>query len=39
MQWEELKLFEREAQVLQALNHPRITRYRDYFSLDQLELC
>lgn len=35
MQWEELKLFEREAQVLQALNHPRIPRYRDYFSLDK----
>ena len=27
MHWEELKLFEREAQVLQALNHPRIPRY------------
>ena len=35
MQWEELKLFEREAQVLQALNHPRIPRYRDYFELDK----
>ncbi|HEY9729544.1 MAG TPA: serine/threonine-protein kinase [Chroococcales cyanobacterium] len=35
MQWEELKLFERESQVLQALNHPRIPRYRDYFSLDK----
>lgn len=35
MQWEELKLFEREAQVLQALNHPRIPHYRDYFSLDK----
>lgn len=35
MQWEELKLFEREAQVLQALNHPRIPRYRDYFSLER----
>lgn len=35
MQWEELKLFEREAQVLQALNHPRIPCYRDYFSLDR----
>jgi serine/threonine protein kinase len=35
MQWEELKLFEREAQVLQALNHPQIPRYRDYFSLDK----
>lgn len=35
MQWEEFKLFEREAQVLQALNHSRIPRYRDYFSIDQ----
>ncbi len=35
MQWEELKLFEREAQVLQTLDHPRIPRYRDYFSLDK----
>lgn len=35
MAWEELKLFEREAQVLQALNHPRIPHYRDYFSIDQ----
>lgn len=35
MQWEEFKLFEREAQVLQALNHPRIPRYRDYFSLNR----
>ncbi|HEY9863342.1 MAG TPA: serine/threonine-protein kinase [Candidatus Obscuribacterales bacterium] len=35
MPWEELKLFEREAQVLQALNHPRIPRYRDYFAIDQ----
>ncbi|MFB2918766.1 serine/threonine protein kinase [Aerosakkonema sp. BLCC-F2] len=35
MQWEELKLFEREAKILQNLNHPRIPRYRDYFSLDR----
>ncbi|MCA1995452.1 MAG: protein kinase, partial [Coleofasciculus sp. S288] len=35
MQWEELKLFEREAQVLKAIEHPRIPRYRDYFSLDK----
>lgn len=35
MHWEELKLFEREAQVLQALNHPRIPCYRDYFSLER----
>jgi len=35
MQWDELKLFEREAQVLQALDHACIPKYRDYFSLDQ----
>ncbi len=35
MHWEELKLFEREAQVLQALNHPRIPSYRDYFDIDK----
>ncbi|MBW4619155.1 MAG: serine/threonine protein kinase [Cyanosarcina radialis HA8281-LM2] len=34
MQWEELKLFEREAQVLANLNYPQIPRYRDFFSLD-----
>jgi serine/threonine protein kinase len=34
MQWDELKLFEREAQVLQALDHPRIPKYCDYFSID-----
>jgi serine/threonine protein kinase len=35
MRWEELKLFEREAQILQALNHSRIPRYRDYFDIDK----
>ena len=35
MDWDELKLFEREAQVLQALNHPQIPHYRDYFSIDR----
>jgi serine/threonine protein kinase len=35
MQWDEFKLFEREAQVLKQLNHFRIPRYRDYFSLDK----
>ncbi|HAX87839.1 MAG TPA: serine/threonine protein kinase [Cyanobacteria bacterium UBA11370] len=35
MNWDELKLFEREAQVLNHLNHPRIPRYHDYFSVDQ----
>ncbi len=34
VQWDELKLFEREAQILKQLDHPRITKYRDYFSLD-----
>jgi serine/threonine protein kinase len=35
MQWEEFKLFEREASVLKQLNHPCIPKYRDYFSLDK----
>jgi len=35
MEWDEFKLFEREAAVLKQLNHPRIPQYRDYFSLDQ----
>ena len=35
MPWEELKLFEREAQILQTLDHPRIPKYRDYFDLDK----
>src|ERR671932_2858637 len=35
MHWDDLKLFEREAQVLKHLNHPRIPRYRDYFSVDK----
>ncbi|HEY9872436.1 MAG TPA: serine/threonine-protein kinase [Candidatus Obscuribacterales bacterium] len=34
VQWDDLKLFEREAQILKQLNHPRIPKYRDYFSLD-----
>src|ERR687885_1931369 len=35
MHWDEFKLFEREASVLKQLNHPRIPKYRDYFSLDK----
>lgn len=35
MQWDDLKLFEREAQVLQQLEHPKIPRYLDYFSVDK----
>jgi serine/threonine protein kinase len=37
MQWDELKLFKREAQVLKHLNHPRIPKYLDYFSVDDVE--
>jgi serine/threonine protein kinase len=32
--WDDLKLFEREAQVLKHLNHPCIPKYRDYFSTE-----
>jgi serine/threonine protein kinase len=35
MQWEEFKLFEREAQVLKHLDHPCIPKYRDYFCVDR----
>lgn len=35
LNWDDVKLFEREAQVLQNLNHQRIPRYRDYFLVDQ----
>ena len=38
VQWEDLKLFEREANVLKELDHPRIPRYRDYFSIDDSSL-
>lgn len=35
MHWDEIKLFEREAQVLKHLNDPQIPKYHDYFSIDQ----
>ena len=38
VQWDDLKLFEREAQVLKQLNHERIPKYRDYFSVDDRTL-
>ncbi len=31
--WQDLKLFQREAQVLQQITHPRIPEYRDAFTL------
>ena len=33
-QWDNLKLFEREARTLQLLSHPAIPRYLDYFDID-----
>jgi serine/threonine protein kinase len=38
VEWEDLRLFQREAQILQQLNHPRIPKYRDYFALDDRTL-
>ncbi len=32
--WEDLKLFEREAETLKSLSHPAIPRYLDSFELD-----
>lgn len=34
VEWEHVKLFEREAQILRQLNHPQIPQYRDYFCID-----
>lgn len=36
MQWDEHKLFEREAAVLKSLEHPRIPKYKDYFIVENL---
>jgi serine/threonine protein kinase len=38
VQWDDLKLFEREAQILKQLNHPRIPKYKDYFAIDDRHL-
>jgi serine/threonine protein kinase len=38
VQWDDLKLFEREAQVLKQLKHPRIPQYIDYFCVDDRTL-
>ena len=32
--WDDLKLFEREAQTLQLLSHSAIPQYLDYFEFD-----
>lgn len=34
-EWDDLKLFEREAATLKALSHPAIPRYLDFFEVDQ----
>jgi serine/threonine protein kinase len=34
VQWDNLRLFEREAAILKQLDHPRIPQYRDYFCID-----
>ena len=34
VQWQDLKLFEREAQILREVKHPCIPKYYDYFSID-----
>jgi serine/threonine protein kinase len=34
-QWEDVRLFEREAQILKQLNHPRIPKYRNYFAFEE----
>jgi serine/threonine protein kinase len=35
--WDDLKLFEREAKVLEHLDHPQIPRYCDFFVADVVE--
>ena len=35
--WEDIKLIEREAQILELLHHPHLPQYRDYFALDDTD--
>lgn len=37
LQWQDVKLFEREASVLQNLQHPKIPRYRDAFQTESTQ--
>lgn len=37
LQWQDIKLFERETSVLQNLQHPRIPRYRDAFQTESAQ--
>ncbi|MGA9377154.1 MAG: serine/threonine-protein kinase [Phormidium sp.] len=34
LEWDDLKLFEREAKTLKSLSHPAIPRYLDYFEVN-----
>lgn len=36
-QWDDLKLFEREAATLKNLNHPAIPKYLDYFEIEEAD--
>ncbi|MGK7896738.1 MAG: serine/threonine protein kinase, partial [Xenococcus sp. (in: cyanobacteria)] len=38
IQWDDVKLFEREGQILQQLNYDRIPKYKNYFSIDDITL-
>ncbi|MCM1983770.1 serine/threonine protein kinase [Lyngbya confervoides] len=36
-EWDDLKLFEREAATLKNLDHPEIPKYIDYFEIDEVD--
>jgi serine/threonine protein kinase len=36
-EWDDLKLFEREAATLKNLDHPEIPKYLDYFEVDKVD--
>jgi serine/threonine protein kinase len=36
--WDDLKLFEREAETLRTLSHPAIPRYLDFFEIDSPQI-
>jgi serine/threonine protein kinase len=37
-EWDDLKLFEREAATLKNLDHPGIPKYLDYFEVDEIDM-
>ena len=38
IKWDDVRLFEREAQILKQLNHNQIPKYKNYFSIDDSTL-